>query len=309
MKGMAGGTMKGFKLRSLEARKGMYGRVFILPWVIGFILFFAVPLLQSIIFSFSKITLSTKGFITKFIGLDNYAYALQSSQDFQTNLKDDVNSFDPSLLIIVVLSLILAVVLNQKFKGRLIARAVFFLPVIIATGVVMQILNQDIIATQLRNNNTDSNNYLYASIDFVKVLMNMGLPDNIVSPVIAYLNQIFNLIWNCGVQIILFLAGLQSIPDQLYEVSKVEGATAWEEFWMITLPMMSNILVLVIIYTMIDLFTNAGNPVMDQAYQLMLNQQNFDQSSAMLWSYFSIVGLFIAAVLFIVNHFFIKRWE
>lgn len=301
--------MRSKRYQALEARKSKYGLMFILPWIIGFIMFFLVPLVQSVMFSFSQVTLTTNGFMTKFVSLRNYYYALAQQPDYQQNLQTSVGNFAYSLPIIIILSLILGVMLNQKFKGRVVARAIFFLPVIIASGVVLQIFDQDVVATQMREVSNNGSTYLYGSIDFIKVISNLGLPKNMIQPIIVYISEIFNLIWKCGVQIILFIAGLQSIPDQLYEVSRVEGATAWEEFWFITFPMLSNVFILVIIYTTIDLFTNSDNAVMNQAYELILNQQNYDQSSAMLWIYFALVGLIIAVIMLVVNHIFKKNWE
>ena len=123
------------------------------------------------------------------------------------------------------------------------------------------------------------------------------------------LNNIFNLVWNCGIQIVLFISGMQSIPDSLYEVSKVEGATKWEEFWFITLPMLARTLILVIIFTMVELITDKSNAVMERAYTFMGVASNYGKASAMLWIYFAIVGTFIALVMLIYSKVFLKRWD
>ena len=291
---------------SFHQMKSMYGRLFILPWVIGFVLFFFIPLLQSIYYSFADVKVGFNGFDTTFVGLTNYKYVWTNSLPFRNNLKESLVEFAYSLPVIVVLSLILAVILNQKFRGRLVARSIFFLPVIIATGVVIQIMNQDILASQLRGGG-ESNAYLYGSVNFISMLESLGLPQQTVDPIIGYLQGIFNLVWGCGVQIILFLAGLQSVPDYLYEVSEVEGATAWENFWFITLPMISNITILVIIYTVIDLFTNPDNKIMQQGYTMM-QKQNYNRSSAILWSFFILVGLIAAVLMTVISRKFQKKW-
>lgn len=290
----------------LAARRNRYGYVFIVPWIIGFILFFLIPLGQSIYYSFCKVSPSDTGFVFRFVQWDNYIYALQQDANYKENLGKAIVSFLYSLPLTVILSLVLAVILNQKFRGRLLARAVFFLPVIIATGVVLEIFNTDIMAEQLRDGSTS---YILGGIDFKLILMRMDLPETLVDPIIKYIEEIFNLVWGCGVQTILFIAGLQSVPDHLYEVSKVEGSTGWEDFWFITLPMLSNILILVIVYTIIDLFTKNDNPVMKQVYSFMQGSQNYDQSSAMLWVYFAIVGVIIGLFLFLLRRGLLRRWD
>lgn len=297
------------KSNAIVRRKAMYGRMFVFPWVIGFLFFFLVPLGQSIQYSFSKVSKADGRAVVTFVGLDNYRFVWTESLDYRTRLQDSLTSFLPQLAIIVILSLILALILNQKFRGRLAARAVFFLPVIIAAGVVMQILNQDVLATQVRSGVEGANSYMFGAMNFGAILEGLGLPDNVVELLMGYLQDIFHLVWSCGVQIILFIAALQAVPEQLYEVSRVEGATAWENFWFITLPMIGNILVVVIVYTVIDLFTNADNQMMNFIYNLQKVSLNYDVSSAILWSYFLLVGVITAILLFVVNRLLKTQWE
>ena len=290
----------------LAARRNRYGYVFIVPWIIGFLLFFLLPLGQSIYYSFCKVSPSDAGFSFDFIRLENYRYLFEQDTTYKQNLWESVKSFLYSLPLTVILSLVLAVILNQKFRGRLLARAVFFLPVIIATGVVLEIFNTDVMAEQVREG---SNSYITGGIDFALILTRMDLPPNLVEPMVTFIEEIFDLVWGCGVQTILFIAGLQSVPEHLYEVSRVEGSTGWEDFWFITLPMLSNILILVIVYSIIDFFTKCDNPVMDQVYSAMIGNQNYDLSSAMLWVYFAIVGAVIAIFMFLLRHFLLRRWD
>jgi len=139
--------------------------------------------------------------------------------------------------------------------------------------------------------------------------MSLGLPKIITSGIVKYIQEIFNLIWNCGVQIILFIAGLQSIPDYLYEVAHVEGATAWEKFWFISFPMLSNVFVLILVFTSIEILTSVDNGAMSQAYTLILNQQNYDQSSSMMWFYFLFIAILISLIITLVQRLLIRKWE
>ena len=101
---------------------------------------------------------------------------------------------------------------------------------------------------------------------------------------------------------------MQTIPPLLYEVSKVEGATKWEEFWFITLPMLSRVIVLVGVFTMVELMTAQNNSVMRQAYVFM-RTQNYGEGSAMLWSYFAVIGVIMAVILGLYNRLCMRKWE
>jgi len=205
------------------------------------------------------------------------------------------------------LSLILALLLNQKFKGRLLFRSLYFLPVIIASGVVIQLLFKSTSSELSSSGVSDSFAANMLSVD--DILKWLSLPTEVGVYFSTVLNNIFNLVWNCGIQIVLFISGMQSIPDSLYEVSKVEGATKWEEFWFITLPMLARTLILVIIFTMVELITDKSNAVMERAYAFMGVASNYGKASAMLWIYFAIVGTFIAFVMLIYSKVFLKRWD
>lgn len=297
------------KSRGIEARRAWTGFYFILPWFIGIVLFFLSPLVQSISFSFSDVKLgATGGLDLNFLGLQNYDYILFKDGDFRNNLRHSITEFAYSMPIIVILSLVFACVLNQKFKGRLFARALFFLPVIIASGVVMQIVNSTGYGEPVSMSLGSTNSYMGDMIDFNDVLGKMGFSLEIVDFFSMYISKIFTLIWSIGVQTILFISGLQTIPSQLYEVAKVEGASKWEEFWYITIPMLKNIIFLVIVYTMVELCLANDSKVITQAYNLM-QVQVYGRSSAMLWVYFVATFAFSGVILLLYNRLCMKRWE
>ena len=288
---------------SLESNMAKKGFWFILPWFIGFLLFFVYPALMSIWYTFSTaspIDDIEGGFFNyindKFVGLENMSDIWLVNTDFKNNLFDSIGSFFYSLPIIILLSLVFALVLNQNFRGRLLARAVFFIPVIVASGVVISYLNGDTNAQQLLESSEGSGS-MYNSFSFAEMLENLGLPSAITERLNEYISSIFTLVWSSGVQTILFLAGLQAISPAYYEAANVEGATKWEIFWFITFPMLSNIMVLNVIYTCIDIFTSNTNSVMQQAY-IYIKTTNYNKSSAIMWSYFAILGLIIGALMF-----------
>lgn len=294
------------KHKGVERLKSRYGRLFVLPWEIGLVLFFFVPVITSIRYAFSSITLTNEGFDVSWVGLKWFKYYIMEDANYLTDLQSSITAFAIQIPIILALSLILAIILNQKFAGRMIARAIFFLPVIIATGVIIEIMTGDSVGVTLVASSGGDTSY-NEMIDFDQILGNLGLPNEINELIAGYISDIFNLLWSCGVQIVLFIAGLQTIPDQLYEVSRVEGASKWEEFWYITIPMLGNTILLVMVYTMIDMFTKDYG-VMATAYKSM-NSAIYDKSSAMIWMYFLVVGAIMAVVIGIYNKLCLKKWS
>ncbi|MBE6727414.1 MAG: sugar ABC transporter permease [Ruminococcaceae bacterium] len=295
------------KHRSIESRHRRNGFLFILPWFIGVCLFFLKPLFQTVYFSFSKVSVDLGGFETKFVGFENYKYALFGSPEYLNNLMDSLSDFAYQIPIILILSFIIAVVLNSKFKGRSFFRSLYFIPVIIINSVVMQFLGNSSSVEELSG--AAQSAYLGGLIDFEGLFLQMGIPVETTNLIFGYVNQIFDLIWQCGVQIVLFISGLQSIPEQLYEVSKVEGASKWEEFWYITVPMLGNSIVLVVIYTVVEFCVSQNNKVITQAYKVLLDQQIYDISSAMLWLYFAIIGSITATLFIVFYRLCLKKWQ
>ncbi|MBR6509456.1 MAG: sugar ABC transporter permease [Clostridia bacterium] len=284
----------------LETKRRRYGYIFVTHWALGLILFFAYPLFSSIIYAFNDVTIGSGTIDKEFVGLVYFKKILIEDPNYLDNLRDSVVQLLYSLPIIIALSLVLAVLLNKKFRGRAIFRSIFFLPVLISSSAVIRILTDSPIYMNLTSGE--------GMIDYESIITNLDVPSMITPFLTFMLSSVMSLVWNCGVQIILFLAGLQSIPDSLYEVSKIEGANKWEEFWMITIPCLRNIISLVIVFTMIELFTSSENVVVTNAYSLMVSQK-FGESSAMLWFYFVIVISVIGTVFVLFNRFSKKKWE
>lgn len=294
------------KMRGIEHIKSSYGWLFISTWLIGVVLFFLVPVIQSFIYSFSQMTVTDSGVNTVWVGLKNYNYIINEHTDYLNWLSRSVTSFVYSLPIIVLLSMVLALLLNQKFRGRLFFRALYFMPVIIATGVVIDMISgmsgSDMTSSSV---NESVSGGMFSVQDIIAVL---DLPAEIAEFVQKIISDIFDLIWNSGIQTVLFLAGLQSIPATLYEASKVEGATKWEEFWFITFPMLSNVTLLVIIYTMVELFISSNNVVVSHVYNLM-RAAVYDETSAMMWFYFLSIGVVMGIIVGAYKKFLQNRWS
>lgn len=292
------------KIRSLEKTRARVGYTFVIHWLLGLALFFIIPLCTSLWYSFNNVIIRPGQIITENVGFEHYHNLLAVNADYVDNMRDSLGMMFYSLPFILALSLILAVLLNQQFKGRTIFRTIFFLPAIISNSVVMNSLNSKFITMPLFSTG-DSGTGI---INYNEIITNLNIPEQISPILIFLLSNSINIIWKCGVQTVLFIAGLQSIPASLYEVSKIEGADKWEEFWYITVPSLRHIISLVLIYTMIELFVDMNNTLVSNAYSRMLDQ-DYGVSSAMLWFYFLIVLILIGTVYMLYQRFCIKHWE
>lgn len=273
---------------SLTQRNNMVGYGFIAIWFIGIVFFFVIPALHTLIYSFSDVTVSKSGMETAWIGLENYHKALRVDPNFVRNLVTSLGAMVAQVPIVVLFSMFIAVVLNQKFKGRGLARVLFFLPVIIASGISIQILSANGMSTDVSGNDT--------MFMFRVSLFPEGMEGNgILLYIQTLINQIFNITWKSGIQILLFLSGLQTVPSSFYEVSGLEGATPWEEFWKITFPLLSPYSLLCVVYTIIDTFTDSSNQVM-VLIKTYFDSFEYGVSSAMSWIYFIVILIVILLV-------------
>jgi len=203
---------------------------------------------------------------------------------------------------ILFFSLFSATLLNQKFRGRTLARAIFFLPVILASNAIASAEQAGLInligsGAYLDEMQADLSSYNITSI--VYMLMDVGIPRSFVDYIVSAILGIYDIITSSGVQILIFLAALQAVPSSMYEVAKMEGATAYECFWKITFPMVSPLILTNIIYTIIDSFT--GSPVTTLIYSVAFETQNFGLSAAMSWIYTIIVALILVIVGFVLS--------
>lgn len=300
------------KKRGIERMSRRAGRLFILPWEIGMFIFVIVPLLISVAYAFCDVTFKVGGMEYHFVFLDHFKYLLKEDPYYTDTLISSLTTLLYTIPIIVALSLILGIILNQKFRGRVIMRAVFFLPVIIAAGVVLDILTTQINGQppviQLGATSTsmsDGGGYL----DTTALLAGLRLPEAVTEMMTKYITMIFNLLWRSGIQIILFISGLQTIPDSLYEVSKIEGASKWEEFWMITFPMLRDVTLLVTVFTVVEEMVSTSNEVMSNAQSMISGQQRYDLPTAMIWFYFLCVLVLCGIVLVPLFRSFRRKWD
>ena len=291
----------------IESLKSRYGRHFVLIWEIGLVLFIIVPLIMSVAYSFSDVSTEAWGIKMKFAGLKNYKEALLVDATFLDTMLSSLSKLLYSVPAILVVSLVVAILLNDKFRGRILYRALYFFPVVIATGIVIRLITRCTTASLTSSSGVESDTAM-SMISVADIFSKLGLSGKFATYFQAAINEIFNLVWNSGVQIVLFISGLQSIPDSMYEVSKVEGATKWEEFWFITVPMLGRVIMLVIIFTIVELVNDTRNAIMSYIYSLMATLQ-YGETSAMLWIYFLFVGCIVAVVMWLLTKLCIRRWE
>ena len=286
-----------------EKRKALYGYGFISLWMVGTLLFFIIPLFKSLYYSFNEVAVNPGSLDTSWVGLDKYSKVLFSDPNYTEYLGDTLLETLWKTPLVLIFSLFIAVILNQKFKGRALSRAIFFLPVIIATGPVYKIINGDMGTTG--NTGADQFSTMF-STDMVGSLLEFlgiyGLSDNMSTIISTVTDNIFGIVWSSGIQILLFLAALQNIPPSAKEAAQMEGATAWEYFWKITFPYVSPFILANLIFTVIDSFTSPTNSVMKRIIE-MKNSWAFGEASAMAWIYFLIVLAAIALITAIVNKF------
>jgi ABC-type sugar transport system permease subunit len=262
------------------------GSMFIAPWIIGFLLFMVFPLSYSFYMSFHQVKILATGIEIKPKGLDYYKFILLENGSL---LYDQLFPFLRQALlmipVILVFSLLVAIILNQNFRGRTIFRSIFFLPVIFSTGqVVQEFMSQgegDLRFLQQYN---------------ITSLISQNLSSVWTAPIVNIMSSFVLILWYSGVQILIFLAGRQTIGSSVYEAARIDGASPWDVFWKITLPGMLPFILLNLIYTTVDLFTFPTNPILSQ-----INTTNYGLSSALAWIYFAIIFVFMGIIFLIFS--------
>lgn len=290
------------KIASLDKKKARAGWFFVLPFLIGFAIVYLPMILDSFQYSFLMVeNVRGGGTIKHWVGFENYYNAFFVDPKFVETLGSGVKQLFFDVPAILIFSLFMAVLLNQKMIGRAFFRAVFFIPVILSTGL-MESINAvvtdepDSIDPGKGSSVTDD---IVSALDIEILFSYMKIGSGMVEYVTTLINSIYNIVNRSGVQMLIFLSGLQSISPAIYEACSIDGASGWETFWKITFPMISPMILVNGVYTIIDSFTTDSNPVM--SYISDVYQQSNVLSTAMAWVYFLIVILIIAAFAGIVS--------
>ncbi len=282
---------------SLQKRTGLWGLIFLSPWLIGFLVFFIKPLIEVVFYSFNDVSINNEGNLQfKFVGLDNYIRALTVDPEFNQKLVTTVVQSIPSVVLIIIFSLFSAILINGKFKGRMLARGIFFIPIIMAAsagkvqigGAAAQAAFEVAEETSLLGVGTLAN-----------LLVSSGLDKGLVDGLLKSVSSIFYTITLSGVQILIFLAGLQSISSSLYEVAKIEGATTYETFWKVTFPMVSPMILTCSIYSLADGFMRSE--MTDRAYEVAFQQSKFGLSASMSFIFLIVCLVIMGVVAFLIS--------
>ena len=289
---------------SLDKRKARSGYFFVAPFLIGLVLIYIPMLIDSIWLSFCFNRPEGTGFVYVWTGFKNYKDAF-SDKAFVSTLISGIQQLVLEVPAIIVFSLFVAVVLNQKMLGRAVFRAIFFVPVILSAGLMETINAQDIVSGAVEGGVNDGSgeqngaSQIISVMDFEALFANMKVGQELVTYVVDLVNGIYDIVNDSGVQMLIFLAGLQSISPSIYEAAQIEGATGWETFWKITFPMISPMILVNAVYTLIDAFTKTTNPIMG----LIEGVATTHLQTTMYWIYFGIVMLLVGLVAAIASSF------
>lgn len=289
------------KLAGLQKRKAIAGYLFISPFIVGFLVFMVKPFFQSLYMSFCNVELGAATFENHWAGTVNYIQAFTIDPEFNRLLTEELGRMVVYSLAIIVFSFFVALVLNQKFKGRALVRAVFFLPVILSSGVILGLESDNQLMATLAQQVEVATNGVSITDGLEQVLTTAGIGTRAYETVFELIDNIYDVAIASGIQIIIFLSGLQTISSSMYEAADIEGCTKWESLWKITFPMISSLFLVNWIYTVIDFCMRSDNEVIKKIQKVMVDQMNYGFASAMSWVYFVIILAFVGITAGIIS--------
>ncbi len=294
---------KNKKRQGLEKRKAISGYLFISPFIIGFLAFMVKPLFQSLYMSFCDVQLNPGYLEYEFKGIGNFYNAFRVDIEFTQFLSEELLRMAYNSVAILVFSLFVALILNQEFKGRGLVRAVFFLPVILSSGVIVGIETSNTLLQSINASIEDSGAGTSITGYIENILVTTGIASRPLEILFEVIDGIYDVALASGIQIIIFLSGLQTIPKSSYEAAQIEGCTSWESFWKITFPTISPLFLVCWVYTVVDFCMRTDNDVIDKIKKTMVGKLDYGFASAMSWTYFVIVMAIIG-----VTSFLLSKW-
>lgn len=288
------------KFMTAQRRRSLAGFSFILPWLIGFLIFFIRPLIASLRYSLMAFSPNTLQFVKLQDGtFSNYIRALTQDTKFLPNFTASLQTLAYQVPIIIVFSIFVGILLKQNFRGRTFMRSIFFLPIIVNTGIVYSIVRQSLL--DVSRGGAEQGGSIFNPVVITQALQNAGLPISVVDFITTVISQSVDCVWLSGIQILIVLAGLMAIPLSYYEVAQVEGGSAWVTFWKVTLPCLTPYILVVVVYTIVDSFTSTANQAMKYITDVVYGNYQISYGSALFWIYFSAVFLLIGLVFLIVS--------
>lgn len=287
---------------TMKTKSSLTAHAFLIPFYIGIIVFFIGPLVNSVVMSFSNVSLGDAGFEYEFVGFSNYKYAFVKDATFGTNIVTSISEMLWKVPVINIFAIFLALIANKKMHGITFVRTIFFLPLVFASSVAFSCISSDSVASQVMAGSNLSGGAVSNTNALKDILVASGLGSQVVNLVTKITDSIFSMAWVSGVQMILFLAALKSISPSLYEASQIEGASSWDNFWKITFPMITPIMLTCVIYTIVDSFTSTSNVVMRQITSV--SQQgvmSFGMSATFSWIYTILMIIILLLVLLLFS--------
>jgi ABC-type sugar transport system permease subunit len=293
--------MKHKKFKGLQKRKAISGYLFIMPFIIGFLVFMVKPFFQSLYMSFCNVKVGSSGFELIYGGIVNYLRAFTVDIEYNKLLTTEITRMSYNSVAIMVFSFFAAMILNQEFKGRAFVRAIFFLPVILSSGVVLGIEYNNTLLAGMQDEIQRSAGGTSITSAIQNILTINGIGSSLFELVFKIVDGVYDVAIASGIQIIIFLSGLQTISSNMYEAAAIEGCTRWESLWKITFPMISPLFLVNWIYTIIDFCMRSDNKVMEKISKTMIVDLNYGFASSMAWVYFGIVIVIIAISSLIIS--------
>ena len=288
-------------LAGLQKRKAIGGYIFISPFIIGFLVFMVKPLCQSLYMSFCDVKIAAGVINPVWYKIEQYKFALTVDPNFNRLLVEEFTRMLTNSLAIMVFSFFVALILNQEFKGRALVRAIFFLPVILSSGVILGLETNNSLMAQLQVNIKEAASGISITETVETILRTAGVGVRAFEEVFKLIDGIYDVAIASGIQIIIFLSGLQTISASMYEAADIEGCTAWESLWKITFPMISSMFLVNWVYTIIDFCMRSDNQVIDRINTVMITEINYGLASAMSWIYFAIVMAFVGITSLLIS--------
>lgn len=296
------------KQRNLRRRNAITGYLFIAPFIVGFLVFLLKPMIESIIMSLGDTVADPKGggFVTNKIFEggwkgSQYYRAFFYDKDFKNRLVDSLKDMAIQVPAIIVFSFFIALLLNQQFKGRGLIRAIFFLPVILSSGVIVGLEFNNSLMGSMKDMIKESGDGMNITASLESLLRTTGIGGKLLDPVFKIIEAVYDVALASGIQIVIFLSALQTVAPSMYEAAKIEGCTAWESFWKITFPLVSSMILVNLVYTVIDFLMKTDNQVMDWINLKANPGMKYSLSAAMAWSYFVIVAGVLGIIALILS--------
>lgn len=293
-----------FKI-TFKTKKELWALLFIIPWVIGFLMFFFIPLIET----FRLSLYANDGASFTYNGVGNYNFLFnefnitinQSDYSFTRIIAESVKMIAIELPLITIFSLFIAVLLNQKFKGRGLVRTIFFLPIIFGTGIIVKLNTINSAGDYFGN--IISSQPLYRNMDILYLFEAGGIPQGIVKTLNSFVNQVFSVVAYSGVQILIFLSALQSVSPTLYEVAKIEGANSYESFWKITLPSITPVIITAVVYTFVDiLYRSPITTIINEvSTKTQITGGGFGIASAIAVIFLALTMVLLSIIIFILG--------